>query len=159
MGAIIPELYTAISDEDYEIAKNLFLEYADELNINLDFQDFDEELESIKDQYQRPNGGIIFLKINDMVFGCVGIRKFESNICELKRMYIKKQYRGKGFGQQLLNSAINLAKSLNYNKIRLDTLPTMKEASHIYKKSGFYEIEQYRYNPVSGTKYFELDIM
>ena len=158
MEKIIPEFYTVLNDEDYEIAKNLFREYADELEINLDFQDFDEELVSIKQQYKKPNGGIIILKFDNKACGCVGIRRFENNICELKRMFIRYIYRGKGFGRLLLCNAIEMAKSLKYNKIRLDTLPTMDKASYIYKKAGFNEIESYRYNPVPGTKFFELNI-
>jgi len=158
MGKIIPEFYTVLNDEEYEIAKDLFREYADELKINLDFQDFDEELESIKQQYKKPYGGIIILKIENKACGCVGIRKFENNICELKRMYIKKDFRGKAFGEQLLIKAIDLSRFLKYHKIRLDTLPTMKQAASLYKKVGFYEIEPYRYNPVPGTKFFELII-
>lgn len=148
----------ANTDAEFEQAKIVFREYADELCLDLSFQNFEEELKSIKTQYGKPDGGILLIKSNEEIIGCIGVRKLENNIGELKRMYIKKAFRSKGFGKELLNKAIDLARELNYKKLRLDTLPTMNKAIKLYKEKGFVEIEAYRYNPVSGTIFFELEI-
>ena len=81
---------------------------------------------------------------------------FEDAISELKRMYVNKNYRGQGLGKRLLIKSIEVGKELGYKKMRLDTLPTMKAAIGLYKKMGFYEIPAYRFNPIEGTKYFEM---
>jgi GNAT superfamily N-acetyltransferase len=86
----------------------------------------------------------------------VGVRKIDAQMAELKRMYIRPGHRSKGYGKKLLNQGIALAKTLGYKKLRLDTLPSMQVATHLYKQAGFIETVHYRFNPVNGTKYFEL---
>ncbi|MDN5201912.1 GNAT family N-acetyltransferase [Fulvivirgaceae bacterium BMA10] len=152
------EFLVAKTEEDFNIGKALFLEYANELGIDLHFQNFEEELDSITKQYTSPSGALLLLKEKNKAIGCVGIRKLEGNIGELKRMFIKKEYRNKGFGKPLLKKGIEMAKVLNYHKIRLDTLPTMEKALKIYTAIGFKEIKPYRYNPIVGTKFLELEI-
>lgn len=153
------EFVEAISDEQFKTATNLFKEYAFQLPVDLSFQNFEKELLEIKEQYSRPTG-IIFILYNmdQMPMGCFGIRKFEDHICELKRMYVKKELQGRGIGKVVVTKAIEIAKELNYNKMRLDTLPSMQAAINLYKKMGFYEIESYRFNPIEGTKYFEIPL-
>ena len=146
------------TDAEYEIAKKIFLEYVEELGFDLCFQNFEEELKFIKTQYGKPKGGIILLKSNNDIIGCIGVKKFENCIVELKRMFIKKKFRNKGYGKKLLDKAIELAIDLKYERLRLDTLPIMNKAIELYKKAGFVEIEPYRYNPIPGAKYFELTI-
>ena len=144
------------SEEGYQVAIQLFQEYAEDLGIDLSFQSFDKEIASIRKQYARPEGALfVVYDEGNKPIGCFGIRLFVSGICELKRMYLKKSARGKGIGRQLLDKAIEVAKELNYSSIRLDTLPTMTAAIRLYKHLGFEEIEPYRYNPIEGTKYFE----
>ena len=145
---------------DFEIAKNLFREYANSLNFDLDFQNFEAELNEIAVQYNKPFGGLILVidKSKKETIGCVGVRKFEKDIGELKRMYIKDVYRGRGLGKALLFQALSLSKELGYKKLRLDTVGTMKSAIALYQSVGFYEIEPYRYNPNEGVKYFEISI-
>lgn len=147
-------------EESYEQAKNLFIEYADSLIIDLRFQDFKKELKEINIQYNKPHGGLIIIIDNDSreAVGCIGIRKFENKIAEFKRMYVKDSHRKKGLGKELLNRAIKLAKNLGYEIVRLDTLDTMKLAIALYKRYGFNEIEAYRYNPNKNVKYFELKL-
>jgi len=147
-------------DEGFIKAKKLFLEYADTLQIDLCFQNFENELKEINIQYSKPLGGLFLIIDNDTgeSVGCVGIRKFKNKIAELKRMYIKNSYRNKGLGKELLNKAIKLAKDLRYEKIYLDTLESMKTAIALYKLNGFREIEAYRYNPHRNVKYFELKL-
>ena len=149
-------LKKATTSTDFDLGKQLFKAYAEELDIDLSFQHFSHELDSIEQQYGPPDG-VLYLLLEDGInaIGCFGIRKLESQICELKRMYIKKNYRGKGFSKMLLNQAIETGQRLGYEKMRLDTLPSMQAAIHSYQRFGFYEIPSYRFNPIEGTKYFE----
>ena len=147
------------SDKDYNLAAKLFKEYASQLNLDLSFQNFEEEIINIEEQNSKPDGLILIAyDIDRNPIGCFGIRKFADSVCELKRMYLKKEMRRKGIGKQLLIKAIESAKALNYRYIRLDTLPTMETAIILYEKMGFYEIDAYRFNPIQGTKYFEIQL-
>ena len=152
------KIIVAVSKDEFSVGKKLFLEYSSKLDFDLCFQNFDEELKDIHIQYNKPYGALILLKEKNDFIGCVGIRKFENGIAELKRMYIKEEFRGKGYGKLLLYEAIKTAKILNYNSIRLDTLQTMKEAISLYKKNGFKNIDSYRENPIDGAEYLELSI-
>lgn len=147
-------------DEGFLKAKKLFLEYADAIQVDLCFQNFENELEQINIQYSNPSGGLFIIIDNETgeSIGCIGIRRFENKIAELKRMYVKDSHRNKGLGKKLLHNAIKLAKELRYEKIYLDTLDSMKTAIALYKSNGFREIESYRYNPIITVKYFELQL-
>ncbi|MCX6287547.1 MAG: GNAT family N-acetyltransferase [Bacteroidetes bacterium] len=147
-------------DDDLSIARALFTEYAQSLNFDLCFQDFENELKELDVMYQKPGGGLILIKeMNTGGFvGCVGIRKSEHQIAELKRMYIKEAHRKKGLGAKLLDCAVILAKDLNYEKIRLDTIDSMKSAIKLYRDKGFREIKPYRFNPNENALFFELTL-
>ena len=147
------------SPEGYTVAAQLFKEYAIAIGINLGFQHFDEELASLATQYSRPEGGI-FVVYNENLTeqGCIGIRKLGNGICELKRMYVRKEARGSGTGKELLQRAIALGVELGYSKMRLDTLSSMENAIHLYETAGFYEIAPYRYNPFADAKFYELEL-
>jgi putative acetyltransferase len=143
------------NDEEHKAAAALFKEYATWLGIDLSFQHFDEELENLKTMYNTADGGIILCKENNDYIGCVAIRRSEGNIAELKRMYVQPAHQHKGIGKHLLEQSFQLAKGLNYECIRLDTLNHMTPAINLYKKYGFYEIPAYYHNPVSTAVYFE----
>lgn len=153
------ELKEAKSEKEYQIAVALFKEYASQIGVDLAFQNFNQEIENIESQYSRPNGVIIIaFKDEKIPLGCFGIRKLEDAICELKRMYLIKDARGMGLGKKLLSKSIGMANELGYKKMKLDTLPTMLSAIKLYEQSGFYEIDPYRFNPIEGTKYFEIKL-
>lgn len=149
---------TAETKKDYEDAKALFLEYAGSLNFNLCFQNFQKEIDDLPAQYSEPTGCIILSCENDKPFGCVAVRKFENDICEMKRLYIPKTYRGRGIGRELAARIISIAKELGYKKMRLDTLETMTEAISLYKSMGFCEIGKYRENPIKEVVYMEIKL-
>lgn len=148
----------ADTKEEYEIAAALFKEYASWLNIDLGFQHFDEELISLQTMYCTPNGSIILCKDEDEFIGCVGIRKIDDDTAELKRMFLKPAYQKMGIGKMLLDKAVELAGTLNYKTIRLDTLNYMTAAISLYKKHGFFEIPAYYHNPNETAVYFELKL-
>jgi putative acetyltransferase len=148
----------ANTTEDFETGRKLFEEYANSLNIDLSFQDFSKELNSISQQYNGPSGGLLLAFCDDFPAGCVGIRLLDKNIAELKRMYVKNEHRGLKIGVELLQQSIDLAKTLGYQKLRLDTLANMIKAQQLYRSFGFYEIDAYRFNPLQGTIYMEKDL-
>lgn len=145
----------ALSNHDFNEGKDLFKQYADSLNIDLSFQDFDNELKTIRQQYNQPKGALILVYFDEKSIGCAGIRELSTDIAELKRMFILPEYRGHKIGKKLLEYSFETAQKLNYNKIRLDTLPDMIQAQNLYRSLGFYEINSYRYNPVAGTVFME----
>ncbi len=147
---------TANSDEEYKNAAMLFKEYAARLNIDLSFQHFDEEQMQIKPMYCLPDGGVIICKAADEFIGCVGIRKIDNNTAELKRMFTNHAYQKQGIGKALLKKAVELARTLHYTTIRLDTLNYMTPAIKLYKDYGFYEIPAYYNNPNATAVYFEI---
>jgi putative acetyltransferase len=149
------EITIAHSDEEYKVAAILFQEYAIWLNIDLSFQKFDDELLHLKEMYAFPHGAIFLSKDKTFFTGCVAIRKIDTDIAELKRMFIRDDHRGKGIAATLLEKAIATAIQLGYKKIRLDTLDSMTPAINLYKKYGFYEIEAYYFNPEKNAVFFE----
>ena len=145
----------ATTAADFEQGKKLFEEYVQSLGIDLSFQDFAKELFTIEEQYNHPSGALLLAYVDTKSIGCAGIRKLDDEVAELKRMYIRGEYRGYGIGVQMLEQSLQKAKELGYKKIRLDTLKTMEKAQALYRSFGFYEIPSYRFNPLEGTVYME----
>jgi len=149
---------TATTASEYAAAGDMFRAYAAAININLDFQHFEEELSDLSKMYSPPQGGIILASDHESVIGCVAIRRINEREGELKRMYVSPEYQGKGFGKILLQKALMLARECNYEKVKLDTLNYMSAAIHLYRQAGFYEIPPYYSNPISTAVYFEIEI-
>ena len=145
----------ASSPQEFREGARLFRIYAESISIDLSFQQFDDELRSIDLQYSAPSGALLLCYFSNEAIACVGLRQIDTEIAELKRMYVSPQCRGKHIGSELLVQIIGIAKQFGYRKIRLDTLPTMHEAQALYRSHGFYEIPPYRFNPVPGTIYME----
>lgn len=148
----------ASTSNEFEDGRNLFNQYSDSLDIDLSFQDFQNELATVDKQYNKPKGALLLAYKNNMAIGCVGIREIDKNIAELKRMFVNAEYRNYKIGRKLLEFAIDISKELNYNFIRLDTLSTMTRAQNLYRSFGFYEIAPYRFNPVSGAVFMEMKL-
>lgn len=128
------------------------------MGFSLDFQHFDKKLNSLPGDYDPPEGCLLLAYVGNQAVGGVGLRKISDGICEMKRMYVRKKYRGKGIGRKLANKINKEARRIGYERMRLDTISTMVEAIHLYKSMGFKEIEPYYYNPIEGTKYMELKL-
>ena len=146
----------ADTSKTFEQGKILFEEYAGTLGFDLGYQNFKKELDTIDKQYNEPEGSLLLCLIDgEIAVGCAGVRKFSEGIAELKRLYVRPGYRNLKIGKRLLESAVAVAKELNYEFIRLDTVPGQTKAQELYQYLGFYEIEPYRYSPIEGTIFFE----
>jgi ribosomal protein S18 acetylase RimI-like enzyme len=136
-------------------AKKLIVEYIQWLNHDLSFQNIDDELNHFPEKYKEPEGTFFIAKENHKIIGCIGVKKLENKICEMKRLFVQDNYKGNGIGKKLVELIIAEAKAIHYEKIRLDTLDTMEAALSIYYKNNFYEIEPYYNNPADGVVYLE----
>jgi putative acetyltransferase len=140
-------------------AKELFLEYAQSLAFSLCFQSFDKELARLPGDYAPPDGRLLLAEYEDKLAGCVALHKLEAGICEMKRLYLRPQFRGKGLGRVLAEHVINEARKSGYQRMRLDTVePIMKDAVAMYRRLGFKEIAPYCTNPIEGALYMELEL-
>lgn len=149
-------IITPGNEAEWGRAKGLVEQYIASLNLDLSFQNVTKELANICMEYSLPTGGFFLAVENGKDIGCVALRKYKDDICEMKRLYITPDARGKGVGKLLIGRIIEEARKLQYNTMLLDTLPDMIAAQSIYKQFGFTEIPPYRFNPVEGTSYLQL---
>ena len=148
-------LEIATSATDVDIIRTLFREYADSLRVNLEYQGFEEELRGLPGDYSPPSGLLLLARRNEDTLGCVGVRPLGDHVAELKRLYVRPAARGMGLGRTMTEAAIEFAKQQRYERIRLDTLPTMGRAQDLYRQLGFVTIGPYRFSAVEGTVYME----
>lgn len=153
------KIFPAQTDEDFNTAKELFVEYADSLGFDLSFQGFEEELANLPGNYFHPDGCLLLAAYKGQPVGCVGLRKLSDGVCEMKRLYVKKQFRRLGIGRALVEAVIDKARKIGYNYMRLDTVPSMEVARALYISVGFKKISAYRYNPIQDAAFMELKLV
>lgn len=140
-------------------ARGLFLEYAQSLGFSLCFQNFDEELAMLPGEYAPPEGRLLLAEYERQLAGCVALHKLGPAVCEMKRLYLRPQFRGKGLGRIVADRIISEARQIGYQRMRLDTVePVMKDAVAMYRRLGFREIAPYCANPIAGALYMELQL-
>jgi len=152
-------LIQAKSPEEIQQVRKLFDEYVAWLGINLCFQNFDKEVAELPGDYAAPSGRLTLALESDDVAGCVALRRIGEDTCEMKRLYVRPQFRGRGLGRRLTESVIQEARRIGYKRMRLDTLPgKMDRAIAMYRSLGFRNIEPYYNNPVEGAAFMELEL-
>jgi ribosomal protein S18 acetylase RimI-like enzyme len=145
------------SDGDYRAARALFEEYARTLGADiLCFQGFDQELEQLASMYGPPRGRLLIAWRESQPVGCVALRAIEPGICEMKRLYVRREARGIGLGKELAAAIVERARTDGYRSMVLDTLRSMVEARVIYRSLGFVQREPYYANPQQGVTFMEL---
>lgn len=153
------QIVQAASATEIAHARELFLEYAASLGFSLCFQNFDKELADLPGAYAPPTGRLLLAYYEEQIAGCVALRKLSNDICEMKRLYLRSSFRGKGLGRALADRIILEAAKIGYKRMRLDTVePVMKDAVAMYRRMGFKEIAAYCANPVEGALYMEIEL-
>lgn len=146
------------SGPDLDEVRALLLEYADWVAVDLSFQGFAEELASLPGQYVAPGGALLLCVDEASVAGCIAIRPFREETCEMKRLYVRPAHQGRGCGLFLARRAMEWARAAGYQRMLLDTLPAMGGAQRLYERLGFRDVAPYRFSPVPGTRFMAADL-
>lgn len=153
---------TPSSPLELALARDIFLEYAHSLTVDLCFQDFEEELASLPGDYAPPRGALLLALVDQRVAGCCALRPFDAsdypNAAEMKRLYVRKAFRGFGLGRQLAEAILDEARRAGYSTVLLDTLDDMEAARALYEDLGFVEIPPYYHNPHAGAHYLKVEL-
>jgi ribosomal protein S18 acetylase RimI-like enzyme len=151
-------IYPAQTNGDLASAKFLFEQYSESLDFDLDFQGFDQELANLPGDYAPPKGCLLLAEYKGQLAGCVALRQLEESMCEMKRLYVRPEFRGLGIGRALAQFVIEHARTIGYACVRLDTAPSMEAARTLYCSLGFRQISPYRHNPIEGAVFMELEL-
>jgi len=153
------KIFPVETDEEIEIVKTLFVEYAESLGFDLGFQNFEEELANFPGCYAPPAGRLLLAKYNGKAAGCIGLRKLSDDVCEMKRLFVRPKYQRLGAGRALSEAVIERAKKVGYTHMRLAT--ALEPPKALYKSLGFKEIAPYEYVPVEieGVVFMELKLV
>jgi ribosomal protein S18 acetylase RimI-like enzyme len=152
------ELAQAETPEQIEEVRRMLREYEASLGVSLCFQGFEKELAALPGEYAPPGGRLLLALDAGQAVGCVGLRGLDDETCEMKRLYLRPRFRGRGAGRLLAMAIIGEARKIGYKKMRLDTLPSMREAIALYESLGFKRIEPYYGNPVAGAVFMQLKL-
>jgi ribosomal protein S18 acetylase RimI-like enzyme len=152
-----PVTITPVSTpQDLAEVRRLFEEYASSIGFSLCFQGFDRELAELPGAYAPPEGRLLIARVEGDLAGCIALRPLGEGVCEMKRLYVRPGFLGRGIGRQLVETIIEEARTAGYDTMRLDTVPSMTAAIGLYQSLGFRDIEPYRENPIPGARYLEL---
>jgi len=152
------DIVIAETEEYLGSIRQLFLEYAASLDFDLCFQGFEKELAALPGEYSLPTGCLLLAIDNGRMAGCAALRKITWNDCEMKRLYVCPEFRGKEIGKKLALAIIEKARKIGYTRMLLDTVPSMKNAIKLYESLGFKTIDPYCYNPIEGAIFMALDL-
>lgn len=151
---------TPNSPEEFDTLRRLFREYAQALQVDLCFQDFEAELAGLPGKYAKPGGALLLAMVGKVPAGCCALRPLDlaehPNACEMKRLYVRPGFRGTGIGRQLVEAILDCARLAAYDCVLLDTLDDMERARALYQELGFKEIPAYYHNPIAGAHYLKV---
>ena len=137
---------------------DMLVEGSPEFKNYLNLQNYDEELNTLVERYGEPEGRLYAAYLDGLLCGCIGLKRFDENNCELKRFYIKPEFRGKGLGKVFVDKIVEEAKIAGYKAVLLDTLPFLETAIALYRKKGFKDIESYNGSPMENLVYLKLEL-
>lgn len=152
------EFVTAATEEDYREARVLLREYEAEIEVDLCFQGFEDELMTLERVYGPPGGAFFLLRHGGRTGGCVALKDLGGGVCEMKRLFLRPGFRGQGLGRRCAERIVQTAREMGYRAMRLDTLPAMQSAIALYRSMGFTEIARYTKNPLEGALFMELTL-
>jgi len=152
------EIVKVETEKQLNAVRVLFLEYAAALGHDLGFQDFEKELAGLPGRYAPPEGGLLLADSDGEPAGCAGLRRLEPGVCEMKRMYVRADFRSLRLGRRLAEAVLEEARRLGYRRMRLDTLVEMRAANRLYESLGFKDIPAYYHNPLPGARFMELEL-
>ena len=156
------EHITSSDDASLDAVREIFREYADSLGVDLAFQEFEREVRELPGEYAPPRGALLLATLDGVVAGCCALRPLDGvdypNAAEMKRLYVRKAFRGFGLGRQLAEQALDAARQAGYACVLLDTLSDMEAARALYDELGFEEIPPYYHNPIAGAHYLKADL-
>ena len=156
------DLFTPVTAYELEAVRDIFNEYAGTLSVDLDFQGFDAELATLPGDYASPRGALLLARVDGAVAGCCALRPMDSsdypNAAEMKRLFVRKAFRGFGLGRQLSEAILDEARRAGYRCVLLDTLDEMEAARALYEDLGFEEIPPYYHNPHAGAHYLKVEL-
>ena len=154
------KLITPSKPDEFLTTRQIFQEYADQLGVDLCFQNFDAELESLPGDYAEPQGALLLAMVDGELAGCCALRPLDStdypNACEMKRLYVRHKHRRLGLGRQLGEAILDAARIAGYHHMLLDTLTEMESARALYQDLNFAEIPPYYHNPIAGAHYLKV---
>jgi len=156
------QLITPDSPEHLDAIRQIFTEYAEQLGIDLCFQNFEAELADLPGEYSSPTGALLLALVDGNVAGCCGLRALDSvdypNAAEMKRLFVRKAFRRFGLGRQLAEATLDAARVAGYHCVLLDTLDDMESARALYAELGFADIPPYYHNPIPGAHYLKANL-
>lgn len=148
----------AAGHQDMEHIRVLFVEYQEWLEVDLCFQGFDKEISTLPGAYGPPGGRLLLARDGDAIAGGVGFRPLSPGACEMKRLYVRPPWRGRGLGRRLAQAVIDDAAAAGYGRMCLDTLPRLAAAIGLYRSLGFVDTQAYYENPLDGVTYMALSL-
>jgi GNAT superfamily N-acetyltransferase len=152
-------LSQATTSDDIKNARQLFEEYAASLGFSLCFQNFDQELAGLPGKYSPPSGRLLLAYSKEQLAGCIALRQLDAHTCEMKRLFVRPDFRGAKLGKVLVEAIIAEARAIGYKRMCLDTVPgKMDRAIGLYEAIGFRDVEPYYDNPVEGARFMELHL-